>query len=426
VSFARSQAVADLAARFAAGFDKELRGPRTVGREAEYPVVTQDGFLADVRELLPDLMAAGDLAVTRDASGQVVSLDGNGLTFVLEVGLGTLELITGPCPDLHALNAAHDGGLARLVSAASAHDWRVLGLGIQPRTPRSTEIMTPKDRYGVLHEVIGDGWLWFCLTASDQIHVDVSRDEAIAANDLANLLAGVTIALCANSSVHGDSGPGWCSTREAGMGEIGAGQFRHGMPGGPAVTFEGHVGSLLALPYLMHKIDGRPVPVGVPFDAWLAEHGVHYDAFLLHEHYVWHSARPRSRQGTVELRAACQQPPDSPHVAAALHLGLIEAHRELAGWVASLFGLESWPILRAWHGQVLRLGLAAEQPAPGFLLGVLSRCKAALDARELGEGALLDPLFLRLERGENPAQEATRLLAEGGLPTLLAARSFQP
>ncbi len=418
--------MSELADRFAGGFDEALSGPRTVGREAEFPVVTRDGQLADVRELLPDLMARGDLEEQRDLEGQVVALEGDSVSFMLEVGLGTLEVITGPCSDLHALNAVHDAGLARVVQAASRREWRVLGMGIQPRATRDPAIMTPKRRYGVLHGVIGDAWLWFCLTASDQVHVDVARHEAVQASDLANLLAGVTIALCANSAVHGEGPSTWCSTREAGMGAIGgAGEFRHGMPAGPAETFEQHVSRLIQLPFLMEKRNGLPFPVDEPFEAWMARNRVDYRAFLLHEHYVWHSARPRSRQGTVELRAACQQPPEGRHSAAALHLGLIEAHEVLAEWVVGLFGESAWPTLREWHGRVLREGLEAVEPAPDFLKGVLGHCQAALEARGFGEAPLLGPLWRRLERRENPAQEARRLVGEQGLDSLLETRSFR-
>lgn len=33
-----------------------------------------------------------------------------------------------------------------------------------------------------------------------------------------------------------------------------------------------------------------------------------WDHFIFHEHYVYHSARPRSNHSTIEFRAACQQP----------------------------------------------------------------------------------------------------------------------
>ena len=59
-----------------------------------------------------------------------------------------------------------------------------------------------------------------------------------------------------------------------------------------------------------------------------------WPGFLAHEHYVWHSTRPRTKQGTVELRAACQQPWSEHMAATALQLGLVEAMPEIQ---ASLF-----------------------------------------------------------------------------------------
>jgi gamma-glutamylcysteine synthetase len=54
-----------------------------------------------------------------------------------------------------------------------------------------------------------------------------------------------------------------------------------------------------------------------------------WPGFLAHEHYVWHSTRPRTKQGTVELRAACQQPWSEHMAATALQLGLVEAMTEI-------------------------------------------------------------------------------------------------
>ena len=62
-----------------------------------------------------------------------------------------------------------------------------------------------------------------------------------------------------------------------------------------------------------------------------------WPGFLAHEHYVWHSTRPRTKQGTVELRAACQQPWSEHMAATALQLGLVEAMPEIQ---ASLFKLD--------------------------------------------------------------------------------------
>ena len=47
-------------------------------------------------------------------------------------------------------------------------------------------------------------------------------------------------------------------------------------------------------------------------------------------------------------------------------------------------------------GEAIAHGLAAEEPVPGLIAGVLDRCEAALDARGRDEGRLLAPLRARL------------------------------
>lgn len=61
----------------------------------------------------------------------------------------------------------------------------------------------------------------------------------------------------------------------------------------------------------------------------MEERGAGWDDFEMHEHYVWHSARPRPKQSTVELRAACQQPGSANMAVSALALAIVEATPEL-------------------------------------------------------------------------------------------------
>ena len=107
----------------------------------------------------------------RDRDGRASGLPSGvgGVTYAIEVGKGTVEMITGPCSDLHALRAANDAGMRALVAAARANDARVLGYGIQPGTPPTRALMTARPRYGNLLAQIGDPWLWFAVTASDQV-----------------------------------------------------------------------------------------------------------------------------------------------------------------------------------------------------------------------------------------------------------------
>ncbi len=47
-----------------------------------------------------------------------------------------------------------------------------------------------------MHEVLGDPWKWFTVTASDQTHVDIGRDEFVSTYNTMNLLTPAVIALC--------------------------------------------------------------------------------------------------------------------------------------------------------------------------------------------------------------------------------------
>ncbi|MDP6934373.1 MAG: glutamate-cysteine ligase family protein, partial [Myxococcota bacterium] len=318
--------VRSLAERFGASFPDEAPTWRTVGREAEYPVVWPDGSAADVTDLWDDL-AGSDLTPLQESEQLVVGLEGEHYSYALEVGWGTIEVITGPCEDLHGLSRVHEDAVQRLVRVAEAHGRHVLGYGIQPRTPASVELMSPKHRYGVLLEAMGEGWLWFTQTASDQVHVDVGRQEVVAAANLGNLLAPVTIALTGNSPVHEDQSGRACSLREEGMGTIEAVDHRHGMPDTPWRDLEDMVGRLARQRLFMDRIGGQLVATDGCFLDHLERLGggasqAAWESFLLHEHYAWNSARPRSAQGTVELRAACQQPWSGHMSAAALGLAL--------------------------------------------------------------------------------------------------------
>ncbi|MCB9666261.1 MAG: hypothetical protein H6732_19280 [Alphaproteobacteria bacterium] len=395
---------------------------RRLGREGEHPVVHPDGSLADIAVLWPRLAALPGAEVHREGE-LVVGVDLPGISFAAEVGRGTIELIVGPCDDLHAVAGHYEAGMAHLLAAAEAEGLWVLGHGLQPVALPSLEAMTRKQRYGVLHEELGDVWLWFALTASDQLHVDVAADERVAVANLTNLLAPVTIALCANSAIHGGAPSGTCSTRETAMGTIQADQHRHGMLEGPVADLEGWVGRTLDLPYLMHREAGVCTATGQTFRAWLDHHprtdDAAFDAWLWHEHYIWNSARLRTVQGTIEVRAACQQPWGEHLAAAVLGTGMVAAHAELATFLDAQLGAEAWPRMRAWHRAVVREGLAATEPVPGLVAGVVERVRDGLIARGRGEAALLAPIEARLAARENPAQRAVRVHAEGGLPAVL-------
>lgn len=416
-------ALHEIADTFLARFPASRPGQRTVGREAEFPVVHPDGSAADVAALWPHLVESGRYEVKRERD-LIVGLEGERYSYSLEVGWGTVEAILSPTADLVELKALHEEATSHLLRAAEAAGVLVLGYGIQPRTPATPALLAPKQRYKALLDVIGPPWLWFTLTASDQLHVSITRDEFAAMTNLGNLLSPVLIALCANSPVYQGQPSGFASAREGRMGEIHAEAARHGMTARAVTDAADFVALMARHPYLVRRVDGLLLPYQGRFDEWLdsafdQDPAARFDAYLLHEHYVWNSARPRSAHGTIELRAACQQPFSEHMAAAALGLGIIEGAPALARYVVERLGPDPWPAMRTWHREVVARGLAAEEPAPGFLEGVLGRCRDALAARGRGEEALLRPLEDRLQKRMNPAQEAEAAFEAGGMEALV-------
>ena len=280
------------------------------------------------------------------------------------------------------------------------------------------------------------------MTASDQTHVDVSRDEAVSVLNFAILMAPVVVALCANSPVVAGALTGDCSGREGRMISALYGE-RHGMIVRPYADLTDFVARLSRMPALLYREGERLLPDGRPFvEVLRADFGMAgsegaalspgcFDAFLLHDHYIWHSARLRTAYGTVELRPACQQPPHELMAATALYLGLVEGREEITDYMQTALApageesvsldplAECWPRMQQYHEQVVRAGLAAPEPVPGFLADILELAATALARRGYGEEGMLAPLWRRLERRENPAQRVRRVFAEEGLEGLI-------
>ena len=75
--------------------------------------------------------------------------------------------------------------------------------------------------------------------------------------------------------------------------------------------------------------------------------------------------------------------------------------------------------MKQYHEQVIRAGLAAPEPAPGFLAEVLALAEAALARRGYGEERMLTSLWKRLERRGNPGQRVRRVFKAEGVEGLI-------
>lgn len=420
-----------LAARFAAGFPAVCPVVRTVGREAEFPVVSAAGEAVDVRRLWQTLLADPRLEPEFGAGalGQrdfIVGLKGPDYAYALEVGVGTMEISTRPCRDLFEIQEVMREAVARLVSAAARAGWRVLGYGVQPLSPPRLHIMAPKQRYLSLYRAMADPWLWYTVTAADQLHVAIGREEMVSMLNYGSLVTPIVIALAANSPVYAGRESPYCSAREGVMAAIRANEHRHGMLARPMRDLSDFVATLAQATYLIVRAGGEIVPSSLPFTEYLREHGADYPAFLFHEHYIWNSARLRAAYGTLEIRPACQQPWPETMAVAALNLGLVEAEPLIHNLIKVELGDDYWARMQTYHQQVIRHGLDAPQPSAGLLARVLAHVEAALVQRGFGEELLLAPVWRRLERRQNPAQRARIVFRHDGLAGLLNHATIRP
>ncbi|RIK43459.1 MAG: hypothetical protein DCC55_05725 [Chloroflexi bacterium] len=417
-----------LATQFCAGFPAEAPSLRTVGREAEFPVVTASGAAADVRRLWDSLLAEGDLHEHYDSGtlNLIVGLDGAEYSFALEVGVGTIEVVTRPCTSLFEVERLMQEAVGRLVRAAGRWDWQVLGYGVQPLTRPSLALMAPKQRYHSLYRAMGAEWLWYTVTASDQCHIAVGQPELVEMLNFGNMMAPVIIALCANSPVYNGRVSPFCSGREGQMALIDAHEYRHGMPARPYTSIADYIRTVSEATYLIMRTENEVVPSSRPFSDYLCEQGPDFPAFLFHEHYIWNSARLRTVHGTIEVRPACQQPWSERMAAMALTVGMVEAMPAITAYIRDALGEEYWPILRTYHQQAIKYGLAAPQPAPKFLYTIVNYAEEGLRRRGQKEDRFLSPIHDRLYRGQNPAQRARSIFQIDGLRGLLTHTAIRP
>lgn len=413
-------AIEALTDRFAARFPTAISSPRRIGREAEFPLVRADGRAGDAFLLWDPLREEGSARLTYDDPDRqtlIERVDLKDAGYEVEMGRATVEVVLPPVDDLIALEVASVGAIRRLVRAAASRRMSVLGYGIQPRTPGHVGLMTSKRRYLALYRAIGRPWLHFTTAASDQVQIDIARGELLDAINLMNLLSGPVIALTANSSVYGGGVGAFRSGREGLLAALG--EHRHGMTPRRFARLEEFIGFVCAQTCYVLPAGRRYRSFRRPFSAYLAANGADLAAYLWHEHYTWNSARPRAHHATIEIRPACQQPPDESLAAAALSLGLVEALPHLGSFVRDLLGPDPWPAMAAYRKAAIRQGVRAREPAPRLLAGLLDLAEAALRRRGRGEERYLRPLHRRLGRRELPADRAAARFRRRGVRGLI-------
>ncbi len=413
-----------LAGQYAGRFRETLRPIRMIGREAEFPLVYPDGRAGDVLPLWEPLLAGSGFVPQYDdpkTRTLIVALRGEDGTIEVEVGRATVELVLGPYETLWHLEAGSRRLLRRVAEVAGQVGMCVLGFGIQPRTRASPALMTPKRRYAYLARAAGPAWWHLTTTASDQIHVDISRAEIVDTVNVLNLLSAPLVALTANSSVYAGRPGRYLSGREGLLGTLG--ENRAGMTPGPFGTVEEFLRYICHYPCYVLRRDGGFRPYNRPFEEYLRGHGPDIAAYLWHEHYTWNSARPRAQHSTIEIRPACQQPHGEPLLVAALALGWVEALADARAFLMDAFP-DPWAAMRDYRRDVIIHGLRAKEPVPRFVESVLQIAEMGLERRGHGEESFLRPFWDRLDQRTTPADRARELVRSQGVAAFIDAASF--
>lgn len=407
---------------FGAGVARRPSGPRSVGVELEYPVVDEHGRPAEPALVLGATARFGT-AVTTD------------------MGVSTLEARVGPVADLHLLDKRVTALVTDLSAMLGAGRCRLLGYGMQPAAGIGDIPMSPGERYRQLNNgsmPAHDGTRWgelLCLSASSQVHVDVSVAEAASVTGALNRTAALRIALMANSPWSARLPGAGQARRELFWDQAYANRPRRWGILPPSETLAEHARRLLTTEAYLASRGGRVLRIeetaswadllraGRPVAAWDVDGARHLlrprvTDPLEHLGAIWSCTRLSPEYGTVEDRVACAQPPGEQTANAALILGLVECAGELRA-LADALPLGSWIDARVdacCRGLSARVGTVPVVALAEQLLAIAER---GLSARGLAEEQFLDPLRERLTRRENPATRLLAVPAAERLPWLL-------
>jgi glutamate--cysteine ligase len=418
---------------FAEPFDPTHGVPRTVGREAEFPVVRADtgelvelvGLMPRILERISEAVDASPIVDEYGAAQRLCGARGDRWACFIEGGRGTVEVTAGPARSMLELAEIMQPVLAALHEALEGEGAALLGYGIQPLTAHDRSTILPRARYYALADVLGDEpFSAWSITAADQAHVAVSRAEVATVVNALHAATPFVIALTANSSVFGGRSSAVRSGREHLMDR--SGDERHGMTPTLLRGLDDYVDLLLDQPMLfLRDADGHPRAFGRQSLGELLVARPDLDGPRLlddQDHYSWANARPRRRFSTVEYRPCCQQPQDDAWLPTALTIGIVER----ATHVLDLMLAEGdWRALRQARRRAIAEGMSSLAGRAGVVERFLAVVADGLAARGLGEEAFLEPAYERLAAMSGPADEARALHAAGGVPALVRSRAYR-
>jgi glutamate--cysteine ligase len=441
---------------------RNLKGRgRRIGSELKFPLVNPDGTAAGsetTRALWDFLSSRGWSPLEDPHSGETIgaTMQGelNEHRASCETGYCKVELSLAHSGDLLSLGRTVDGikGLLREFSESTGAAF--LGFGLQPVTPPSKTLLMKKSRNlfwdrifgGNSHIPPGEGTdvHLFTINASNQVHIDVTVDEAVDAINVFNGIAGAQVALTANSNIwKGRVDPNYKC-----VGEMfwdwwlkDSHCTRYGVPERRFSSLEDYFFHILGFTPVYVRREGSPVGLprcrsfldfyacgdadGPPCESAAEGRACGVDAgggqarvegieqdLDRHFTFFWHNAR-LSRYYTLENRINDQQPHQEMMAIPALTLGVMENLSDAVPFMEQY----PWETLRQARVEAARNGLQGkvrEIELRSISEEVVAIAEKGLKARGLGEEVFLAPLRERLEGDFCPADRAADIFrAEG-------------
>lgn len=416
-------------------FPHQLVDPRRIGPEEEFPVVDSNGFCGDITPIFKDLKEIGWAAKKDPVTECVVAVTKDGVEISMDVGCGTLEIGFPPTTNLFDHLSVRQN-IFRFIDG-QLHKrglWRLNDYAIQPRTPPGPSLWAPKGRGHFFQTRFHSSVHAQTLTASSQVHIDLTREEALKALKILLALSPIFIALDANSPI-------WCGERDT-NGQLAVRQqcwypftmnfgYWNNVFCGPPIqeitprseqapaTFKELANFISETPFILRVVEKKIENPSGSFATWYTSHETELSpeqsrkAFLDHEGTIWWDARLRATFGTIELRPRCQN--KDSWASHALALGLMENLDKALVFVEHQMSYQTW---RALQPIAIAQGLKSETLAQ-LAVAVLILGQEGLQHRSLGEEILLEPLAKRIRDRRSPGHHKLELFEKGGLTALL-------
>lgn len=446
--------------KYAPNNNSKLRG---IGIEMELPIVSHNGEVVDIsiiKKMFEFLEKEGFQLEKDNFSNYIISASRiNDKSFqnftyhidtiMTDAGSSILEVVLAPQINLHRIQEALSEIMDLLVTYFDTQNCKILGYGIQPITPPSRKLLMPKERYlfyekfspnNIIPKSEGADAHLLTITASNQCHIDIGKEEAINAINILNALSGLQIILHANSPIwKGCIDENYKASREIfwefcypdRLNQMGIPPHFQNMDAyikyllefKPMLVKRTQLLQILNKPTFNDFMLNESPTIGQTLggEQFIIEPEINDIHYL--NTFCYFNVRLAPKIGTIESRMCCQQPPNAVLAPTAVTLGLL-ANLDNAKKIMEMYSLEAWKKLRL---DALKHTFDASINGVSVLALIakfLDTAKEGLLKRNLGEEIFLKPLYERLARQKSPADDAIDIFQKEGLQSFLKHYAF--